>query len=234
MLVDYLHERPGSTGCRRAPHQDHVSERIDVIRKPTIARKRQQGVVEAAVTPPHPLLVTGCGRALHRIKCRPKQTNAVLVEALNSSPAGRDLKKKSDLEDFVKIMERRLKDPDAVVAFKADHAARTQVDQRFTNRSPRHSKPHGKLAHRMEASWQKIARGDRVSKYFGNLLLEADLLSNRAEGVEAGLRSGPSPGDFFQCGLIVAQELFLDYPQMLRILPPQPARQEGNLAHDQP
>lgn len=41
----------------------------------------------------------------------------------------------------------------------------------------------------MQAAGQQIARGDRVSKYFGDLLLETHLLGNWAEGVQTRFRS---------------------------------------------
>jgi hypothetical protein len=218
MLVNNLHERPGSTRRRRTSHQDHVSERIDVVRKPAIARERQQGVVEAAVTSPHPLLIAGSRSPFHRVKCRAQQANAVFVKALDSPLAGRDLEQQADLKDFVKVVDRGLQDADAVIAFKPDHATRTQVDQRFTNRSPRYPEACGKLAHRMEASRQQIAGSDCIAKYFGDLLLQTYLLSDRAEGAQAGFRSvRPSPGDFFQGALIVAQGLLLDHPRLLMV-----------------
>jgi hypothetical protein len=199
MLVDNLHERPGSTGCDRTPHQNHVSERIHVVSKTTVARKGQQSVVKAAVTPPHALLIARGGSPFHRIKRRSQQTDAVFIEAFNCPPAGGDLEKKADFEDFVKIVDRGLQDADSVVAFKPDHAAGAQVDQRFTNRSSRHAKACGKLAHRVKASRQQIARCDRIAKDLGDLLLETHLFGNRAKGVQAGFGSArPSPGDFFQ------------------------------------
>jgi hypothetical protein len=227
MLFNDLHERAGSTSCRRAPHQDHVSERIDVIGKPTISRECQQGVVKAAITPPHSLLIACRRSSLHRIKCRSQQTDTVFIKPFYRAPAGGDLEKQPNLKDFVEIMERGLQDADSMVALKPNHAARAQIDQRFTNRGPRHSKAGGKLPYRVEASWQKIARRDRIAKDFGDLLLEAHLLSDGAESIQAGFRSvRPSPGDFFQGALIVAHELFLDHPQVFRISPQRAGRQQ--------
>jgi hypothetical protein len=227
MFVNYLHERAGSTSGRRAPHQNHVSERIDVVRKSAISRECQQSVVKAAITPPHSLFIAcRCG-PLHRVKCRSQQTDAVFIKPLYRAPACGDLEKKPNLKDFVKIMERGLQDADSMVAFKPHHAARAQIDQRFTNRSPRHSKACGKLPHRVKASWQKIARRNRIAKDFGDLLLEAHLLSDWAESVQAGFGSvRPSPGDFFQGALIVAHELFLDHTQVFRISAQRSGRQQ--------
>jgi len=229
MLINDLHQRPGSARCGRAPHQNHVAKRIDVIRKPAIAGECQQGVVEAAITPPHPLLIAGRRRPFHSLKCRSQQTNAVFVEEFHSPPAGRDLEKKPDLKDLIKVVERSLQNANTVVALEADHAARAEIDQRLTNRGSRNPKACGKLPHRVEASGQKIARRDCISKDFGDLLLEAYLLGDRAKGIQAGLRSTrPSPGDFFQGRVIVAQELYLDHHQAGLLFPPRPAPPERN------
>jgi hypothetical protein len=235
MLVNYLHERAGSTRCRRAPHQNHVSERIDVVRKPAISRERQQSVVKAAITPPHSLFIASHCSPLHRVKCRSQQANSVFIKPFYRAPAGGDLEKKSNLKDLVKIMERGLQDADSMVAFEAHHSTRAQIDQGLTNRSSRHSKACGKLAHRVEASWQKIARRNRIAKDLGDLLLEAHLLSDWAESVQTGVGSvRPSPGDFFQGALIVAHELFLDHHQVLRISTQRSGRRQRTPAPGRP
>jgi hypothetical protein len=235
VLVNDLHEGPCPAGCRCAPHQNHVSKRIHVICKPAIAGECEQRVMEGTIAPPHPLFIARQSRSLHGIKCRSQRTDAIFVKAFHRSPAGGHLEEKPDLEDFVEIVERALQDTDAMVAFKPDHAARTQIDQRFTNRSSRHAEACGKLPYRVEASGQKIARSDRIAKNFSDLLLEANLLSNRAEGVEARLGPVRPPlGEFFQSALIVAQELYLDHPQVLWLSPQWAARRKRNYYRGRP
>jgi hypothetical protein len=67
------------------------------------------------------------------------------------------------------------------------------------------------------------------------LLLEADLLGDRAESVQAGFGSArPSPGgDFFQGALIVAHGLRLDDQQVISIPSHRPGPKFGDPARGQ-
>lgn len=207
VLVNDLLESTGSAGSCSAAHQNHVPERIDVICKPAIPGQREEGMVKRAVPPPHALFVAGCRGTLHRVKSRSQRADSGFVDAFDRPPAGGDFEKEPNLEYFIEVMDRRLKNAHSVVAFEPDHPAGAQIDQGLTDWGSGHAHAIGKLANRMETSGQQIARRDRVPQFLHDLLLQAHLLSDRAEAVQTrfGSAARTAADHVFQVGLMVAK-----------------------------